>query len=184
MRDPGLVLRAERAATALERAWEHWRGQHGLGGQPPAPVSSYVGYSLEEPWGQPRVVFGVAAEDAELLAALLDGHDCVGPVYAEVYAEVADWRRSNGSHLAATALPADSRIAVPAQAPPPPEPARSPAEATVHQAVDQEPGSGDTESAPPGPADQQPSPLDADAQSPAERARSRPRGARTGSRPG
>ena len=35
------------------------------------PVSSYVGYSIEEPWGRPRVVFGVNAEDAERLAALL-----------------------------------------------------------------------------------------------------------------
>ena len=47
-------------------------------------MSSYVGYSMEEPWGQPRVVFGVAADEAERLAALLDGHDCYGPVHAEV----------------------------------------------------------------------------------------------------
>jgi len=45
-------------------------------------VSSYVGYSLEEPWGQPRVVFGIEAREAEQLAALLDHHDCAGPVYA------------------------------------------------------------------------------------------------------
>jgi hypothetical protein len=92
MRDPDLVQRAERAAIALERAWGHWRIMHGLGADPLPPVSSYVGYSLEEPWGQPRVVFGVGAEEAEKLAALLDGHDCVGPVHAEVTGR-PDWRR-------------------------------------------------------------------------------------------
>ena len=91
MRDPDLVKRAERAAVSLERAWIHWRGMHGLNAEPMPPVSSYVGYSLEEPWGQPRVVFGVAAEEAEKLAALLDGHDCVGPVHAELAAR-PDWR--------------------------------------------------------------------------------------------
>ncbi len=84
MRDPDLVKRAERAAMSLERAWSQWRAAHGVTTAPMAPVSSYVGYSLEEPWGQPRVVFGVGAEDAEKLAALLDGHDCVGPVHAEL----------------------------------------------------------------------------------------------------
>src|SRR5580658_10486092 len=84
MRDAEQVKRAERAATALERAWLHWRARHGLGtGQLP-PVSSYVGYSVEEPWGQPRVVFGLEAEEAERLAAILDGQDYVGPVHAEV----------------------------------------------------------------------------------------------------
>jgi hypothetical protein len=82
MRDPELMLRAQRAATELERAWERWRTMHGLGTEPLPPVSSYVGYSLEEPWGQPRVVFGIAAGEAEHLAALLDRHDCAGPVYA------------------------------------------------------------------------------------------------------
>jgi hypothetical protein len=84
MRDPDLVVRAQRAATALEAAWNRWRTVHGLGADPLPPVSSYVGYSLEEPWGQPRVVFGVDAEEAEQLAAILDGHDCVGPLHAEV----------------------------------------------------------------------------------------------------
>ncbi len=61
MRDPDLVHRAERAAAALEEAWIRWRARHGLStGQLP-PVSSYVGYSVEEPWGQPRVVFGIEA---------------------------------------------------------------------------------------------------------------------------
>ena len=43
------------------------------------PVSSYVGYSIEEPWGRPRVVFGVNAEDAERLAALLQESAGYGP---------------------------------------------------------------------------------------------------------
>jgi hypothetical protein len=82
VRDPELMVRAQRAATELERAWDRWRTMHGLGAEPLPPVTSYVGYSLEEPWGQPRVVFGIAAAEAEHLAALLDRHDCAGPVYA------------------------------------------------------------------------------------------------------
>ena len=82
MRDPDLIVRAQRAATELERAWDRWRTLHGLGVGPPPPVSSYVGYSLEEPWGQPRVVLGIAAQEAEQLTALLERHDCAGPVYA------------------------------------------------------------------------------------------------------
>ena len=74
-RDPDLALRAQRAAAALERAWCRWRLTHGQGADPLPPVSSYVGYSLEEPWGQPRVVFGVDAQEAEQLAALLEGND-------------------------------------------------------------------------------------------------------------
>jgi hypothetical protein len=84
MRDPDLVFRAQLAAAALEGAWHRWRVVHGLAADPMPTVSSYVGYSLDEPWGQPRVVFGLAAEDAEQLAALLERHDCVGPVYAAV----------------------------------------------------------------------------------------------------
>lgn len=86
MRDPDLVVRAQRAATALESAWCRWRNMHGLTADPPAPVSSYVGYSLDAPWGQPRVVLGLCAEEAEQLAVLLDRHDCVGPVHASVTA--------------------------------------------------------------------------------------------------
>ena len=84
MRDPDLVLRAERAATALEQAWMHWRARHGLAAGPLPPVSSYVGYSLEEPWGQPRVVFGVTADEAERIAGILEGHDCGGPAHSEI----------------------------------------------------------------------------------------------------
>lgn len=81
MGDPEMVSRAERAAVSLERAWERWRIMHGLSAEPTPPVSSYVGYSIEEPWGRPRVVFGVDAKEAELLAALLDRHECVGPFF-------------------------------------------------------------------------------------------------------
>jgi hypothetical protein len=56
MRDPELVARAQRAATRLESAWEQWRALHGLAVAPGQPVVSYVGYSLKEPWGEPRAV--------------------------------------------------------------------------------------------------------------------------------
>ena len=115
MRDPDLVVRAQRAATELELAWHRWRSMHGLGADPPSPVSSYVGYSLEEPWGQPRVLFGADAAEAEQLAAFLNRHDCAGPVHAAVTglpggqqqaALSGAWNRSNGG-----------RVHVPAQGP-------------------------------------------------------------------
>jgi hypothetical protein len=99
MRDPDLIVRAQLAAAELERAWDRWRAMHGLAIDPPPPVSSYVGYSLEEPWGQPRVVFGIDAREAEQLAVLLDRHDCAGPVYASVASLAA----------ARTADPAEAR---------------------------------------------------------------------------
>lgn len=80
MRDPELVHRAEMAAAELERAWYCWRSAHGPVTDPMPTVSSYVGYSLEEPWGEPRVVFGIAAQDAEQLAGLLVRPDYAGPV--------------------------------------------------------------------------------------------------------
>ncbi|HWG62971.1 MAG TPA: hypothetical protein VG253_14830 [Streptosporangiaceae bacterium] len=79
MPDPRLVSRAQRAATMLERAWDRWRSAQGLSAEPMPPVSSYVGYSTEEPWGRPRVVFGIDAEDAERLAALLQGSPAYSP---------------------------------------------------------------------------------------------------------
>jgi hypothetical protein len=118
MRDPDLVHRAERAADALERAWDRWRTMHGLGTDPLPPVSSYVGYSLEEPWGQPRVVFGVAADEAEHLAAVLDGHSCVGPVYAEIAASPS-WRHAPVTGPALPPLPPADQVSVPPQAPQP-----------------------------------------------------------------
>ena len=141
MRDPGLVQRAERAANALERAWGQWRSQHGLGAPPPTPVSSYVGYSLEEPWGQPRVVFGVAAEEAEMLASLLDGHDCSVPVHAEL----ADWRLSAGNKPAMPPSPSDQRVAVPAQASSPVESAPSADVTADREPVAKEPAQRDAD---------------------------------------
>src|SRR5450631_1997054 len=76
MRDPELVARAQRAATRLESAWEQWRTLHGLADAPGQPVVSYVGYSLKEPWGEPRVVIGIDADEAEYLAEFLDRDEC------------------------------------------------------------------------------------------------------------
>jgi hypothetical protein len=77
MRDPELVARAGYAAARLEQAWERWRALHGLGGSAD-PLASYVGYSLKEPMGQPRVVIGVDAAEAESFADFLENHDCSG----------------------------------------------------------------------------------------------------------
>lgn len=76
MRDPELVARAQRAAARLESAWEQWRVLHGLAVAPAQPVVSYVGYSLKEPWGEPRVVIGIDADEAEFLAEFLDRDEC------------------------------------------------------------------------------------------------------------
>jgi GLTT repeat (6 copies) len=76
MRDPELVARAQRAAARLESAWEQWRGLHGLAVKQSQPVVSYVGYSLREPWGEPRVVIGIDADEAEFLADFLDRDEC------------------------------------------------------------------------------------------------------------
>jgi len=53
MRDPewSHVLSA---ATRPGSAWEQWRALPGLAVAPGQPVVSYVGYSLKEPWGEPR----------------------------------------------------------------------------------------------------------------------------------
>ena len=75
MRDPELAARAGSAAARLEEAWERWRALHGLAG-PSDSLASYVGYSLKEPMGQPRVVIGVAATEAEYFADFLENHDC------------------------------------------------------------------------------------------------------------
>ncbi|MBO0834344.1 MAG: hypothetical protein J2P28_02350 [Actinobacteria bacterium] len=115
MRDPELMQRADRAAIALEEAWERWRGMHGLGTEPLPPVSSYVGYSLEEPWGQPRVVFGLRSDEAELLASLLDGHDCVGPIYTEVSTR-SEWRQPADASGPQLRSYGGNSVSVPAQA--------------------------------------------------------------------
>ncbi|MEU6999885.1 hypothetical protein [Nonomuraea sp. NPDC046570] len=72
MRDPELVSCAQRAAAELERAWAHWRAGRGKDCEVgPESVASYVAHSLDHPWGRPRVVLGLDAEDARELAALL-----------------------------------------------------------------------------------------------------------------
>ena len=82
MRDPKLVARAGNAGARLEQAWERWRALHGLGGSSD-PLASYVGYSHKEPMGQPRVVFGVDAAEAEHFADLLESHKCAGMAQTE-----------------------------------------------------------------------------------------------------
>jgi hypothetical protein len=72
MRDPELVARAQHAAARLEAAWERWRALQDLASTPAQPVVGYVGYTLEEPWGQPRAVIGFSAEEAERLAEFLE----------------------------------------------------------------------------------------------------------------
>lgn len=114
MHDPDLIGRAQRAATELEQSWDRWRAMHGISREPMPAVSSYVGYSLEEPWGEPRVVLGIEAREAEQFAALLDRHDCAGPVYAGL-ASVPGARLEQGAEL----IPAAGdrgRIVVPGQA--------------------------------------------------------------------
>jgi hypothetical protein len=115
MRDPELVMRAQRAAMELERAWERWRSMHRLVPDPLPPVSSYVGYSMEEPWGQPRVVFGIDAREAEQFAALLDHHDCEGPVYAAMTAKSG--ARAEPDPDIRAADPGRGRVRVPSQGP-------------------------------------------------------------------
>lgn len=83
MSDPELAARAQRAAEMLEQSWDRWRRLHGLAAEQAQPVSSYVGYSLAEPWGQPRVVFGVGAEEAERLAALLEQDEGADPRFSQ-----------------------------------------------------------------------------------------------------
>jgi hypothetical protein len=78
MRDPQLVARAQRASARLESAWQQWRVRHGLAASPAQPVVSYVGYSLTEPWGEPRVVIGIDADEAEFLSDFLDRERCAG----------------------------------------------------------------------------------------------------------
>jgi hypothetical protein len=90
MRDPELVARAQRAATRLESAWEQWRALHGLAVAPGQPVVSYVGYSLKEPWGEPRVVIGIDADEAEYLADFLDRDECVQRVQVPQQGRRAD----------------------------------------------------------------------------------------------
>ncbi|MEO3797583.1 hypothetical protein ABGB14_45915 [Nonomuraea sp. B10E15] len=82
MRDPELVSCAQRAAAELERAWGHWRAGRGRGADATAEsVASYVAHSLDHPWGRPRVVLGLDAEDARELAALLERQEVAERVW-------------------------------------------------------------------------------------------------------
>ncbi|MDL4773822.1 MULTISPECIES: hypothetical protein [Thermomonosporaceae] len=71
MRDPELVSSAQRAASELERAWAEWRYARGLTDRLSESVASYVTHSIDHPWGRPRVVLGLDADEARALAALL-----------------------------------------------------------------------------------------------------------------
>lgn len=78
MRDPELVSCAQRAASELERAWLRWRQARGLADEASESVASYVAHSIDHPWGRPRVVLGLDADEARALAALLGReHACL-----------------------------------------------------------------------------------------------------------
>ena len=174
MRDPNLIVRAQQAAAELEQAWDRWRTLHGLGIDPPPPVSSYVGYSLEEPWGQPRVVFGIDAREAEQLAALLDRHDCNGPVYASVATLATTTRTAETTEARAPESDRHQgagRVRVPTQAQPttaqrekPPEPAQREAPQRDNGTREDEPGplGAGRQAQEPATADHEPSALRAD----------------------
>ena len=61
--------------SAPRCAWNR-RALHGLAVAPGQPVVSYAGYSLKEPWGEPRVVIAIDADEAEYLADFLDRDEC------------------------------------------------------------------------------------------------------------
>lgn len=71
MRDPELVSSAQRAASELERAWSQWRHARGLIEEVTESVAGYVAHSIDHPWGRPRVVLGLDADEARALAVLL-----------------------------------------------------------------------------------------------------------------
>lgn len=78
MRDPELVSNAQRAASELERAWSEWRRARGLSDEVTESVASYVAHSIDHPWGRPRVVLGLDADEARALAVLLGKeHACL-----------------------------------------------------------------------------------------------------------
>ncbi len=70
-----MIQNRSHVLSAPRRAWN----RHGNNGvhcmdslAPGQPVVSYVGYSLKEPWGEPRVVIGIDADEAAYLAEFLD----------------------------------------------------------------------------------------------------------------
>jgi hypothetical protein len=70
---------------------------HVLAVAPGQPVVSYVGYSLREPWGEPRVVTGIDADEAEYLAEFPDRDECaqrgqqVPPQHGQVNEQLVSW---------------------------------------------------------------------------------------------
>ena len=88
---PGPVRSQGRVARCVIQNWSHvlsaprraWN-LHGNNGArcmdsavaPGQPVVSYVGYSLKDPWGEPRVVIGIDADESEYLAEFLDRDKC------------------------------------------------------------------------------------------------------------
>lgn len=118
MLEPDLTVRAQRAAAELERAWQRWRAMRNPGGESLPPVSSFLGYSMEDPWGQPRVVFGIAASDAEQLAALLERRDAEGSVYAAMTSRSAARPEQSTNGAAAAAERGIAPIHVPSQTKP------------------------------------------------------------------
>ncbi|WP_281197129.1 hypothetical protein [Microtetraspora niveoalba] len=44
-------------------------------------MASYVAHSIDHPWGRPRVVLGLDAEDARELAALLEKQEVAEPAW-------------------------------------------------------------------------------------------------------
>jgi hypothetical protein len=92
----------------LESAWEQWRALHGLAVAPAQPVVSYVGYSLNEPWGEPRVVIGIDADEAEFLAEFLDRDECARRAEPGQWAEPVQQATSHqGTLLAEPSQPPD-----------------------------------------------------------------------------
>jgi hypothetical protein len=77
VRDPELVSSAQRAASELERAWAQWRHARGLIEEVTESVAGYVSHSIDHPWGRPRVVLGLDADEARALAALLGKESAV-----------------------------------------------------------------------------------------------------------
>jgi hypothetical protein len=72
VRDEKLLSHAQRAAEELGRAWSQWRNTRGLAQQQPDSLAGYVAHSIDHPFGCPRVVLGLDADEARALAAVLE----------------------------------------------------------------------------------------------------------------
>ena len=76
MRDPELVARAQRAATRLESAWDNGVRCMDSRSRPDSRSSATSAIRLRNPGGEPRVVIGIDADEAEYLAEFLDRDEC------------------------------------------------------------------------------------------------------------